>query len=78
VALDEEGRPSFSTLQNYSLGAPLHFFIFDLLVLKGRDVMAEPLVKRRELIEMHVLPKLADPIRYSPILEGSLVNLIHS
>jgi DNA ligase D-like protein (predicted ligase) len=78
VALDEEGRPSFNSLQNYSAAAPLHFFIFDLLVLKGKDVMAEPLVKRRDLIEKHVLPKLADPIRYSPILEGSLANLIHS
>jgi DNA ligase D-like protein (predicted ligase) len=78
VALDEEGRPSFHTLQNYSARASLHYFIFDLLVFKGRDVMAEPLVKRRELIDKHVLPKLADPIRYSPILEGSLANLIHS
>jgi hypothetical protein len=50
----------------------LHFFIFDLLMLKGKDVMSESLVKRRELIEKHVLPKLADPIRYSPILDGSL------
>jgi ATP-dependent DNA ligase len=31
--------------------SPLHFFIFDLLILRGRDVMAEPLVKRRALIE---------------------------
>jgi bifunctional non-homologous end joining protein LigD len=66
VALDAEGRPSFNTLQNYSAGAPLHFFIFDVLILKGKDVMGEPLVKRRELIEKHVLPELADPIRYSP------------
>src|SRR5579859_78643 len=34
VALDEEGRPSFSMLQNHSAGVPLHFFIFDLLVLR--------------------------------------------
>ena len=75
----EEGRPSFNTLQNYgSAGVPLHFFIFDLLMLQGREVMAEPLVKRRELIEKHVLPKLADPIRYSPILEASLADLIRS
>jgi ATP-dependent DNA ligase len=40
--------------------------------------MAEPLVKRRALIEKHVLPTLADPIRYSPILEASLSNLIRS
>src|SRR5450432_3621373 len=78
VALDPEGRPSFNTLQNYSAGAPLHFFIFDVLILKGKDVMGEPLVKRRELIEKHVLPELADPIRYSPILEASLKDLMIS
>ena len=34
VALDEKGRPSFNTLQNYGSGqAPLHFFIFDVLIL---------------------------------------------
>jgi DNA ligase D-like protein (predicted ligase) len=78
IALDAEGRPSFDMLQNYSAGAPLHFFIFDVLILKGRDVMGEPLTKRRALIEMHILPELADPIRYSPVLEGSLKNLIES
>ena len=79
VALDEDGRPSFNTLQNYGpAGVPLHFFIFDLLMLHGREVIAEPLVKRRELIEKHVLPKLADPIRYSPILEAGLPDLIRS
>ena len=79
VALDAEGRPSFNTLQNYgSAGAPLHFFIFDLLVLKGKEVMGKPLTKRRALIEKHVLPKLANPIRYSPILDASLKDLIAS
>ncbi len=79
VALDDDGRPSFNSLQNHgSAGVPLHFFIFDLLMLRGREVMAEPLVKRRELIEKHVLPTLADPIRYSPILEASLPDLIRS
>jgi len=79
VALDKDGRPSFNTLQNYgSGGAPLHFYIFDLLILEGRDVMGEPLVKRRELLEEHVLPKLAEPIRYSPVLEAKLDDLIRS
>src|SRR6202049_398280 len=79
VALDQDGRPSFNSLQNYGrAGIPLHFFIFDLLMLHGGGVMAEPLVKRRELIEKHVLPKLADPIRYSPVLEASLPDLIRS
>ncbi len=48
------------------------------LILHGREVMAEPLTKRRELIEKHVLPTLADPIRYSPILEANLPDLIRS
>jgi ATP-dependent DNA ligase len=79
VALDREGRPPFNTLQNYgSSGAPLHFFIFDLLVLKGKDVMGDPLMQRRELIEKHLLPKLSEPIRYSPVLEGSLKNVSES
>lgn len=79
VALDEKGRPSFNALQNYgSASSPLHFFIFDLLVLQGRDVMGDQLTARRQLIEQHVLPSLADPIRYSPVLEASLSDLIHS
>ena len=55
VALDADGRPSFNILLNYAAGLPLHYLIFDLLLLKGRDVMGEPLMKRRELIEEHVL-----------------------
>ena len=52
VALDEKGKPSFNTLQNYrSASAPLHYIIFDVLILKGKDVMGEPLIKRRDLLE---------------------------
>jgi ATP-dependent DNA ligase len=44
--------PPFDSPQNYgAAGVPLHFFIFDLLMLHGREVIGEPLVKRRELIE---------------------------
>ncbi len=78
-ALDPDGKPSFNLLQNYgSAGAPLHFFIFDVLVLKGKDVMSESLIKRRELTEEHALPNLADPIRYSPVLDGTLKQLVQS
>jgi bifunctional non-homologous end joining protein LigD len=79
VALEEDGRPSFNKLQNFgSARAPLHFFVFDVLILKGKNVMGEPLIRRRELIEEHVLPTLADPIRYSPILDAPLKALIRS
>ncbi len=78
VALDRDGRPSFNLLQNYVFGVPLHYFIFDLLILKGKDLMAEALAKRRELLEKHVFPSMDEPIRYSPVLEGNLKDLIQS
>jgi DNA ligase D-like protein (predicted ligase) len=79
VALDEDGRPSFNALQN-SIGSETSvvFYVFDLIVLSGRDMSAEPLTARRELLERKVLPTLADPVRYAGILEASLRDLIHA
>jgi ATP-dependent DNA ligase len=79
VALDESGRPSFNTLQNYgSSQTPILYYVFDVLVLAGKDVMAEPLARRRELLQSRVLSRLHEPIRESPVLEASLPDLIHS
>jgi DNA ligase D-like protein (predicted ligase) len=79
VAVDGDGKPSFNALQNYdSSQSLLLFYIFDLLVLSGREVMAEPLSDRRSLLEKRVLPTLADPIRYSAELTASLSDLIAS
>jgi len=79
VALDEDDRPSFNLLQNYgNSSGPLLFFIFDLLVLSGRNLKDEPLETRRSLLERKVMAKLADPIRLSPALEGSMNELIDS
>ena len=79
VALDEDGRPSFNALQN-SIGSETSvvFYVFDLIVLSGRDVSGEPLTARRALLERKVLPTLADPVRYAGILEASLRDLIHA
>ena len=78
VALDASGKPSFNILQNHAAGAALHFFVFDVLILAGRDVMVEPLTKRCELMETHIFPKLSEPIRYSPPLDPRLSDLVHS
>src|SRR5512133_3184088 len=44
VALDDSGRPCFNALQNYgSSKAPIVYYVFDLLILAGRNVMCEPL-----------------------------------
>ena len=79
VALDGDGRPSFNSLQNYGSSAgPLLYYVFDVMILCGRNVMDETLETRRSLLEEHVLPKLDEPIRYSPELQASLPDLIHS
>ena len=79
VALDADGRPSFNLLQNYGNSTgPLVYFIFDVLVLAGRDLKKETLETRRGLLEKKVMPKLAEPIRLSPALEGTMKELIAS
>ena len=79
VAFDPEGRPSFNALQNYgSAPAPVVYYVFDVMVLAGENVMRETLLKRRELLEKKVLPKLAEPVRYSAPLHAELPVLIQS
>ena len=38
VTLDESGKPSFNALQNLDSSTSLIFYLFDVLVLRGRDL----------------------------------------
>jgi len=77
--LDETGRPRFNILQNHgSSKVPIIYYVFDLMVLEGDDVTAQPFDSRRALLERHVLPLLAEPIRYSPELPGSVADLVRA
>jgi DNA ligase D-like protein (predicted ligase) len=78
VALDEDGRPSFNLLQNYSPGTPVVYYVFDVMTLAGRDVKARTLEERRELLEDDVLPTLREPVRYAGELNAGLRELVHS
>ena len=79
IAFDDDGRPSFNALQNYgSAPAPVLYYVFDVMVLDGRDVMREPLERRRELLEKKVLPKLTEPVRYASSLDASVPVLVDS
>jgi DNA ligase D-like protein (predicted ligase) len=79
IAIDQDGRPSFNALQNYgSAAAPVLYYVFDLMILAGRDLMREPLEKRRHLLEEKVLPKLTEPVRYASSLDASLPVLVQS
>lgn len=79
VAFDQDGRPSFNALQSYgSSKAPVVYFVFDLMVLAGQEVMNRPLSARRTLLEQKVWPRLLEPVRYAAPLEAELPVLIES
>lgn len=76
VALDESGRPSFNALQNYGPNVAVHYYVFDIMVLAGQDVMNEPLKRRRELLRSEVLPRLKEPVRPCLELNASLSDVV--
>ena len=47
-ALDDEGRPSFSAMQQGKPGTPIVYYVFDLLEVDGEPVVDLPLSERRK------------------------------
>jgi bifunctional non-homologous end joining protein LigD len=78
VAFGDDGRPSFNALQNHSLSAPVLFYVFDVMMLAGRDLRSETLESRRRLLEDKIVPKLVEPVRYAAEIDATLRDLIHS
>jgi ATP-dependent DNA ligase len=51
VTLSDEGKPSFNLLQNFqSTRAVVTFYVFDILLYHGRDLLKVPLCTRRALL----------------------------
>jgi bifunctional non-homologous end joining protein LigD len=51
VALNESGLPDFNLLQHYRAEASrIHYFVFDLLVYKNRDLMGLSLIERHKIM----------------------------
>ncbi len=75
VALDEDGRSSFSGLQKALAGGRperLVYFVFDLLFRDGVDVRSRPLLERKAALETLLGAEDASgPVRYSDHLRGS-------
>jgi len=78
VALDGDGRPSFNALQNHSVSAPVLFYVFDVMVLSGRDLRNEALEIRRRALEDKIIPTLVEPVRYASEINATLRDLVHS
>ena len=50
-ALDEEGRPSFSAMQQGGPKTPIVYYVFDLLEVEGEPVIDLPLSERRARLQ---------------------------
>jgi bifunctional non-homologous end joining protein LigD len=50
-ALDEQGRSSFSAMQQGKPDTPLVYYVFDLLELEGESLVDLPLTERRKRLE---------------------------
>ena len=75
VALDADGRHSFSLLQNAKTKtAPVVFYAFDLLNFDDEDLMGRPLKRRRQELE-NAFPKWPSLVQLSPLLRGSLTAI---
>ncbi|HTQ43709.1 MAG TPA: DNA ligase D [Polyangiaceae bacterium] len=78
-AVDEQGRPSFHALQAWIAGetkqANLGFAAFDLLWLDGRDLRAEPIEVRRELLEK-LMEGQGAPLSFSRDVKGDLATIL--
>ena len=80
VALDTQGRPSFTRLQNRmhltkpreiaaeSRRTPVRYHLFDVVELDGKDVSSLPLSQRRELLEDVAATAIA-PIVVPPVFD---------
>jgi bifunctional non-homologous end joining protein LigD len=53
-ALDAQGRPSFSAMQQGKPGTPIVYAVFDVLEIDGKPILDLPLRERRERLE-HLL-----------------------
>jgi bifunctional non-homologous end joining protein LigD len=78
VALDKNGRPSFNVLQNFRVTTtPIHYYVFDLLVYRGRSLLKLPIEKRRELLKT-VIRSCPDTIRFSEDIPGTANQIIRA
>jgi ATP-dependent DNA ligase len=76
VAPDENGRPSFNTLQNHQTAkTPILYYVFDALASGGKSLLGVALENRRDFLEA-IAANLSDPIRLSGSVQADPADLI--
>ena len=77
VAIDESGQVSFNSLQHSRHSTELQFYVFDILVHRGRSVLRSPLEARRELLA-ESLAKVEYPVLRSMVFDAKPADLIRA
>ncbi len=64
VVFDENGKPSFQKMQNYSSrsGDPIVYYVFDCLSYGGKDLRSLSLLERKAILQKHL--KDTDVVRF--------------
>jgi DNA ligase D-like protein (predicted ligase) len=75
VALDSQGRSDFNLLQNFrSAESKIHYYVFDILALRGKDLSTLPLSERRKILAKALKPN--DWSSTSPADEGTSTKIL--
>jgi bifunctional non-homologous end joining protein LigD len=75
VALDSEGRSSFTLLQNFrSAEAQIHYYAFDVLIHRGKTLTRRPLNARRAILN-EIVPR-NEHISLSVVEHGSASQIL--
>ena len=78
VALDEQGSVSFNLLQHHrSRASAIQYYVFDLLVYRGRSLFGVPLEDRRKLLAKIMAP-LDGALRLSEGFDADPTDLVRS
>ena len=67
-ALDEQGRSSFSAMQQGKPGTPLVYYVFDVLEIEGEPLVDLPLDERRKRLEK-LLDRRNRTVRLSEVFD---------
>jgi ATP-dependent DNA ligase len=76
VAMGPDGHPDFNMLQNFrSAESHIHYYAFDILVHKNKDLTQLPLSKRREILHS-VVKKKSDHIDLSAVSDKNASEMM--
>jgi len=73
-ALDEQGRSSFSAMQQGQPGTPIVYYVFDVLEVEGEPLLDRPLTDRRARLEK-LLDRRSRTIRLSETFDDGAALL---